>query len=535
MSPTSVPKKFQKLPADERQTQCHEPWEHLPTHHPLPESITLALPLKYDHTMFAYTDGSVVDRKSQTTRRASTLDTPPMGSGLYANSAAAGTHEGVDLLLRIQPAIKSYPFDNTINRAELVPVMEAISRGYTHIATDSLSTLYQVKKIAHQPQAMNEHRHLLLHKKIAELILEKNQPIHIYKVKSHIGIVGNEIADELATSVAKGTETPNIHIQDDSNPHESQYWPYHTQDTPDHADAPTRPQPLTDLDASLRKLCHNMYHMGTANTATTYYAAAQKAAALIDMPASNKFLTSRTVTPYETTNVLKLRCGNLYNNKLAHRYGRSTTSKCPLCRQPDGGYHLASGCPALSEAYIERHHATGMYILKAIKGGRLGSTVVQADVGSNDKRTTEGLPDLPTSVPNNILPPSMIAEYEQADNDKPDSRPDITLYWTEKSHGLLKRHYTFVEIKYCVDTKPQEQQANAEEQHKGLIQMIQKHDVNAEVRLVVILLGTAGYIYEDYTKKQLQEYLGVDAHALKSLVTNLHLQSVNPLMAKVLI
>jgi ribonuclease HI len=84
--------------------------------------------------------------------------------------------------------------------------MEATSRGCTHIATDSLSTLYQVKKVVHQPQDMNEHRHLLLHKRIAQLILQRGQPIHISKVKSHIGIVGNEISDELATSVAKGTE-----------------------------------------------------------------------------------------------------------------------------------------------------------------------------------------------------------------------------------------------------------------------------------------------------------------------------------------
>ena len=184
------------------------------------------------------------------------------------------------------------------------------------------------------------------------MILAKGQPIHIYKVKSHTGVVGNEIADELATSVAKGTEKPDTHVEDASNPHQSQYWPHHTQDAVEQADPVARPQPLTDMNASLRKICHGIYHMGTANTATTYYAAAQAAAGMIDMAVSNKFLTARTITPYESTNVLKLRSGNLYNNKLAHRYGRSTTSMCPLCKQQDGGYHLASGCPALKEAYM---------------------------------------------------------------------------------------------------------------------------------------------------------------------------------------
>jgi hypothetical protein len=94
---------------------------------------------------------------------------------------------------------------------------------------------------------------------------------------------------------------------------------------------------------------------------------------------------------------------------------------------------VASGCPALSEAYIERHHAAGVYILKAIKLGRLGSTVVQADVGSSDKLADESLPGLPTDTPNTTLLPSMIRDYEKVNKGKPDSRPDLTLHWTNRS------------------------------------------------------------------------------------------------------
>ena len=51
---------------------------------------------------------------------------------------------------------------------------------------------------------MTDHKHASLLHAIIELILESPAPVHIWKVKSHIGIVGNEIADEIAKTVARG-------------------------------------------------------------------------------------------------------------------------------------------------------------------------------------------------------------------------------------------------------------------------------------------------------------------------------------------
>jgi hypothetical protein len=45
---------------------------------------------------------------------------------------------------------------NTISRAELAAIAAAVIYGYTHIATDSLTSLHQIKKQLSHP---NLHRH----------------------------------------------------------------------------------------------------------------------------------------------------------------------------------------------------------------------------------------------------------------------------------------------------------------------------------------------------------------------------------------
>ena len=158
--------------------------------------------------------------------------------------------------------------------------------------------------------------------------------------------------------MAKGAEAPDIHIQTSSNNRDNEYWHHHPAEEGEEG-APRRPSPVPDLNQSLSKICHKKYHMGSSKTDTIYYAAAKAMAQEFDQQASHRFMTMTTVTAREVTNVLKLRTGNLYTNKLAFRYGHSPTNKCPLCHQPDGGYHLASGCPSLLGLTTARHNAAG--------------------------------------------------------------------------------------------------------------------------------------------------------------------------------
>jgi len=91
---------------------------------------------------------------------------------------------------------------NTISRAELAAIAAAVIHGYSHIATDSLTSLHQIKKQLSHP---NLHRHHIqgdVLQSIAKAIRQSPSPIHCFKVKSHAGIIGNEHANALTKKSA---------------------------------------------------------------------------------------------------------------------------------------------------------------------------------------------------------------------------------------------------------------------------------------------------------------------------------------------
>ena len=91
---------------------------------------------------------------------------------------------------------------NTISRAELAAIAAAVIHGYSHIATDSLTSLHQIKKQLSHP---NLHRHHIqgdVLQSIAKAIRQSPSPINFLKVKSHAGIIDNEHADVFATKSA---------------------------------------------------------------------------------------------------------------------------------------------------------------------------------------------------------------------------------------------------------------------------------------------------------------------------------------------
>jgi len=117
---------------------------------------------------WTYTDGSL--QKNEIGQ-----DT---GSGVY--------HPHFNVSHYVNP--KGMGITNTISRAELAAIAAAVIHGYSHIATDSLTSLHQFKKQLSHP---NLHRHHIqgdVLQSIAKAIRQSPSPIHFFKVKSHANI-----------------------------------------------------------------------------------------------------------------------------------------------------------------------------------------------------------------------------------------------------------------------------------------------------------------------------------------------------------
>eukprot|EP00983_Pelagomonas_calceolata_P067077 1149344-Pelagomonas_calceolata.AAC.2 len=83
-------------------------------------------------------------------------------------------------------------------RAELAAIAVALTHEHTHVATESLSSLHQLRKEILYPEKHRRHVQGDVLKTISNLVCSSQGHIFSYKVKSHAGIAGNECADKIA-------------------------------------------------------------------------------------------------------------------------------------------------------------------------------------------------------------------------------------------------------------------------------------------------------------------------------------------------
>eukprot|EP00983_Pelagomonas_calceolata_P068927 1150141-Pelagomonas_calceolata.AAC.2 len=77
---------------------------------------------------------------------------------------------------------------NTICRAELAAKAAAITQSYSHIASESLTSLHQISKQLIYPEKHKQHVQGDVLKIISTLISNSKTNICFYKVRSHAGI-----------------------------------------------------------------------------------------------------------------------------------------------------------------------------------------------------------------------------------------------------------------------------------------------------------------------------------------------------------
>jgi exonuclease III/ribonuclease HI len=487
-------------------------------------------PLRYDWTEYAYTDGSVL--------KCAKPGAPRLGAGVYVpeNTGAGQEERKVPILPHGPQAMQ-----NTINRAELVGILTALQMGMNKVLTDSACSIYQIHKHMTRPQDHSQHQHKTLLGDIVQLIQDSPRPVYIGKVKSHTGVVGNEVADEIAVAVAKGKEGEEDDMDDvteygeESNDRGSLYWPAKvtqlfrtmrdaTTGEPKKVPSRKKYKPLQDLKKDTHEVSRDKRKMGSANRDTIRFEAWDRQTA-IRHKATHHFVATTQVKHTTKVTALKYRTGCLFNRKLAYMFKMATSPNCVLCGQMDGGHHIASGCPNHTKLYTDRHNKAVRMIIKSICQGRKGGFLVMADAGRKEKCQQDGIPHLPRSIPAAALPAAISEEVKRVLTSK--SRPDAFLYKPAKSQGGSSE-YTIVEVKYCRDTDPDPQLQRAEQQHKELADTIQSAEPTARVRYLPVLLGVAGTVYITHTTDHLEQ-VGIVGAALTKLVNSLNEHAVESL------
>jgi exonuclease III/ribonuclease HI len=508
-------------------------------------NVTAPPPLLHDWKQLIYTDGSAVEGAA-----------PGIGAAVHVPDKAVefGPGETIRVNCALPDEAPNSQCVNTIARAELSAIRAALSVAQEnmmmtggaediHIATDSLASIYAIKKIVNRPQDLQEHRHLRLLQDICEAISSfRGGKVHIWKVKAHTGVLGNELADRAAVATAKGepiSDDDCFHTREEllatpSNSRSHMYWPRTIAVSmgEDGQEEQTF-RPLPTLGDALKAVVHPVMKLGQANRESLYWQKWQAAKEQIAHEFSHTFMGSSKV-PFKTKKLaLQYRWGLLPTQRWLYKCKLSDSLNCPLCGEEDGGHHALSGCKAVNAAVTKRHNDAGTEIVEAIARGRQAASLLMSDVGIRRRLTETEIEGVCRTAQNlkfnrhikdTDLSIIVNEDEREALEAYTGSIPDALMYSYDKDTGTSR--YTVVEIKYCRDTDPAGQEARAHTQHQGLVDLLSQEEAytSTEVEIVPLLLGVSGVIYKSFMTNL--DKLGVTGSAKATLARKLHMLAV---------
>jgi hypothetical protein len=415
--------------------------------------------------------------------------------------------------------------------------------------------MWLIRKALLQPMQARHGKHAPLLHAIVKLIREAAGPVEFIKVKSHSGIIGNEMADLIAGETARilahaeehggtgpGVAPPTLQAHDgqqcvvtyvtcDVKAHclDEIFWPM--QRLPEEEGG--KLQYINNLRTALVAHVARRQGLGYADPARSMYAASWRRILPQAMgKASNAYLSDRNVTHAQRRAVLQFRSGTLVSRKTLKMWKWTDSSACPLCGGEDGGMHIVSGCShAQPQAMVaERHNAIGRILLKAVAKGSRGAHLCMHDVGAAGKAITAGLITADGARHACRIPPHLLPA-RLTDTERALLRPDGLLVapahagpGSNPAYGAgcpelhaSERKVTIIELKVCRDTNTEHQEQRANAQHQRLRELLIEAGHKPEhIQQITILVGVSGTIYNNTLSQLLDMGVSRDA-AMRAL------------------
>jgi ribonuclease HI len=458
---------------------------------------------------------------------------------------------------------------NTAYRAELSAIHAALTRVESDkrtsslvIFTDSASAIHSISKQMGRPESMRFHIHraqLAAISTLMETLALRGCMVRIRKVKAHIGIRGNEMADKAAKQAASGAMPDGACIWEEPCSPEAYphlFWP-HTRSREgegNHGGEAGRLVPVSNLTQAVARLavvaCEGKY------VKRGVWAVAWLQIIHTMHVACSSMWISRVLLYKECRTGLLARWGSLYTARTAQLHKRTIYlptglpltftardglqwAACPLCQGPDGCSHMMGGCraPQMKALQIARHDEAVKMIchcISAAGGEQFSGAAMLMDAGKKDELPADVMgkgedlrtwllacaPLAPTNQqllyltkPDIVMLPGVQAEAFAASLAKPDGADRLP-------HGQL---IVLLEVGFCSDTRAEVKEQEKLAQHANLRETLQA--LGFAVQNHVVPLGHFGSVFKGLGSTL--HAMGVQASTQNHLVNKLAANAVH--------
>ena len=422
----------------------------------------------------------------------------------------------------------TYTFVGTQNAlaAELVALRQAVTlagktKEKTRIYTDSLTSLFLIRKWIHAPNKLKYHRYKNTIKSIIDIANESGNEMTFAKVKAHTGVPGNEVADKCAKFAATPAEERKTtyidgvideleceHLEDTEEKYPGGWIMKHqgkTIRTRKQLDDICEERHIHDImtgdaakTAKIRKMTYEICKQST-HTDQTKWIETRGATAIWESGITDgnktiyyKHMWDKVWTP----------------NSPGHpEYIKGVQQPCKVCNSGIiNGAHIRGGCKhdAIKAGYTHRHNEIVAQIVTYLRRGEEGNRYVRTDAGKkSDIRSTSNETIDPKLLEQtgreneeeriDEINENVREEGHPATRGKGNRKPDIVIINNLERNEEVKEgtsyDITIIEIKVIADeSKAEEKKRNTDEYYKELV--TKPEQKGHKVKYITLVIGS---------------------------------------------